>query len=213
MASWLLRAQWTGREDSPVPDVAGRVAATLTAVAVAFPEASSWTQDDRFGVDALTVETSGPIEELVAGVTSATGVTRLHLQSGGELPWLFDLAAGAEGPATDQLTLHWSDESALADSERFAQVLRAVVSIWEPEWASIADTDLAAEAGIFRRGIPMIGWLTYVRGMVTGADGVDIDLVPFERGTLLQAPVSPAELSPVHICAAAALVGIMPEIS
>jgi hypothetical protein len=212
MASWLLRAQWQGR-NAATGDLAGRVAATLTAVAVAFPETSSWTQDDRFDIDALTAEATGPIEDLVAGVTSAAGVTRLHLQSDGDLPWLFDLSAGARAPGADHLTLHWSDEEALADSDRFAQVLRAVVSIWEPEWASIADTDLAAAAGIFRRGIPMIGWLTYVRGMVAGADGVDISLSPFERGTLLQAPVSPAELATVHVCAAAALVGIMPEIS
>ena len=212
MASWLLRAQWQGRNDSPA-ELATRVAATLTAVAVAFPEASAWTQDDRFDLDALTAEATGPIEDLVAGVTSAAGMTRLHLQSNGDLPWLFDLSAGAQSPVADHLTLHWSDEDALADSERFAQVLRAVVSIWEPDWASIADTDLAAEAGIFRRGIPMIGWLTYVRGMVAGAHGIDISLSPFERGTLLQAPVSPAELSPVHVCAAAALVGIMPELS
>ena len=85
------------------------------------------------------------------------------------------------------------------------------MTIWEPQWASIADTELAAAAGVFRRGIPMMGWLTYVRGLVAGAHGIDITLTPFERGTLLQAPVAPADLTPVHICAAAALVGIAPE--
>jgi hypothetical protein len=47
--------------------------------------------------------------------------------------------------------------------------------------------------------------------MIAGAHGIDIALTPFERGTLLQAPVAPIDLSPVHICAAAALVGITPE--
>ena len=50
-----------------------------------------------------------------------------------------------------------------------------------------------------------------VRGMVAGAPGIDITLTPYERGTLLRAPVSPIDLTPVHICAAAALVGIAPE--
>ena len=216
MASWLLRAQWTHRDES-VEHRALRVGRTLTAVAVAFPDVHSWTQDEHWGFHVLDADCSSPLREMVEATTkvlaNGSSTTRLHLQSTGELPWLFDLSMG-DGTLTtvsDQLTLHWSDEDAIKQSDRLAQVMRAVVSIWEPDWASIADTELAAEAGIFRRGVPMMGWLTYVRGMVAGAYGIDIDLTPFERGTLLQAPVAPIDLTPLHICAAAALVGIMPD--
>ena len=215
MASWLLRAQWTHRDES-VDQRALRVGATLTAVAVAFPDAHDWTQDERLGYHVLESDGSRPLEEMVEATTkvlaNGSSSTRLHLQSTGDLPWLFDLSMGGTlTTASDQLTLHWSDEDALSQPERFAQVLRAVITIWEPEWASIADTELAAAAGVFRRGIPMVGWLTYVRALVAGAYGIDIELTPFERGTLLQAPVDPIDLTPVHICAAAALVGIAPE--
>jgi len=215
MASWLLRAQWAPRRDTVV-ERAVRVARTLTAVAVAFPDVLSWTQDDRWEVQALEQDVAGLILRMVEATTKerpdGSNTTRLHLQSSGDLPWLLDLSTGAEQPtASDQLTLHWTDDDALIESERFAQVLRAVVSIWEPDWASIADTELAARAGVFRRGLPMVGWLTYVRGLVAGAHGIDIELTPFERGTLLRAPVAPTELTPLHVCAAAALVGIAPE--
>jgi hypothetical protein len=188
----------------------------LTAVAVAFPDVYTWTQDERWDYHALEADAAGPLHEMVDATTkvlsNGSSTTRLHLQSTGELPWLFDLSMGGTlTSASDQLTLHWTDDEALAQSELFAQVLRAVVTIWEPDWASIADTELAAAAGVFRRGIPMVGWLTYVRGLVAGAHGIDIELTPFERGTLLRAPVTPAELTPVHVCAAAALVGIAPE--
>ncbi|TWD73184.1 hypothetical protein FB561_7069 [Kribbella amoyensis] len=215
MASWLLRAQWAHRDES-IEERALRVDRTLTAVAVAFPEVHAWTQDERWGYHVLEADGSTPLADMVEATTkilsNGSSTTRLHLQSTGELPWLFDLSMGNTlTTASDQLTLHWSDDDALTESERFAQVLRAVVSIWEPDWASIADTELATAAGLFRRGIPTMGWLTYIRGLVAGAYGIDIDLTPFERGTLLQAPVSPADLLPVHICAAAALVGITPE--
>ncbi|MDX6237332.1 MAG: hypothetical protein QOG10_2147 [Kribbellaceae bacterium] len=215
MASWLLRAQWAHRDQS-VEERALRVGRTLTAVAVAFPDVYAWTQDERWNYHALEADTAGPLHEMVDATTkvlsNGSSTTRLHLQSTGELPWLFDLAMGGTlTTASDQLTLHWTDDEALAQSELFAQVLRAVVTIWEPDWASIADTELAAAAGVFRRGIPMVGWLTYVRGLVAGAHGIDIELTPFEHGTLLRAPVTPAELTPVHVCAAAALVGIAPE--
>jgi len=215
MASWLLRAQWAHRDES-VEQRALRVGRTLTAVAVAFPDVHNWTQDERWGYHVLGADGSRPLEEMVEATTkvlaNGSSSTRLHLQSTGELPWLFDLSTGGTlTTVSDQLTLHWSDENAISQPERFAQVLRAVVTIWEPEWASIADTELAAAAGVFRRGIPMVGWLTYVRGLVAGAYGIDIELTPFERGTLLQAPVDPIDLTPVHICAAAALVGIAPE--
>ncbi|MEU0091770.1 hypothetical protein [Kribbella sp. NPDC006257] len=215
MASWLLRAQWTHRDET-IEHRALRVGRTLTAVAVAFPDVHLWTQDERWGYHVLECDAATPLQEMVEATTkvlsNGSSTTRLHLQSTGDLPWLFDLSMGGTlTTAADQLTLHWSDDDALIQSERFAQVLRAVVTIWEPEWASIADTELAAAAGVFRRGIPMMGWLTYVRGLVAGAHGIDINLTPFERGTLLQAPVAPADLTPVHVCAAAALVGIAPE--
>jgi hypothetical protein len=215
MASWLLRAQWSHR-DERVEERALRVDRTLTAIAVAFPDVHVWTQDERIGYHVLEADGSTPLEEMVEATTkvlaNGSNSTRLHLQSAGDLPWLFDLSTGDTATTSaDQLTLHWSDEEALAHHDRFAQVLRAVVTIWEPEWASIADTELATAAGLFRRGIPTMGWLTYVRGLVAGAYGIDINLTPFERGTLLQAPVPPTELTPVHICAAAALVGITPQ--
>lgn len=215
MASWLLRAQWAHRGES-LEERALRVGRILTAVAVAFPDVYAWTQDDRWNYHALELDTVSPVREMVKSATKTnadgSATTRLHLQSSGDLPWLFDLSMGLQPlTSSDQLTLHWTDDDALIQSERFAEVLRAVVTIWEPDWASIADTELAAAAGVFRRGIPMIGWLTYVRGLVTKAHGIDIELTPFERGTLLRAPVTPAELTPVHVCAAAALVGIAPE--
>jgi hypothetical protein len=215
MASWLLRAKWAHRGE-PLEERASRIERTLTAVAVAFPEVHAWTQDDRWTFHTWELDTSGPVRELTSSATKLnldnSRTTRLHLQSAGELPWLFDLSMGLQPlTASDQLTLHWTDDDALVQAERFAEVLRAVVTIWDPDWASIADTELAAAAGVFRRGIPMIGWLTYVRGLVTKAHGIDIELTPFERGTLLRAPVTPAELTPVHVCAAAALVGIAPQ--
>lgn len=215
MASWLLRAQWAHREET-VEQRAIRVCTTLTAVAVAFPDVHAWTQDERRDFHALEAEDGAPLREMVDASTKVrpdgSSATRLHLQSTGELPWLFDLSMGGNPRmVSDQLTLHWTDDDALIQSERFAQVLRAVVTIWEPDWASIADTELAAAAGVFRRGVPMVGWLTYVRGLVAGAHGIDIELTPFERGTLLRAPVAPTDLTPVHVCAAAALVGIAPE--
>lgn len=217
MGSWLLRAQWAYRGE-PVDERAVRVGQTLTAVAVAFPEVHSWTQDDRWSHQVLGADTANRVQQVVTAATKVTSdglaTTRLHLQSSGELPWLFDLSMGLQPlTSSDQLTLHWTDDDALSQSERFAEVLRAVVTIWEPNWASIADTELAAVAGVFRRGIPTVGWLTYVRSLVTKVYGVDIDLTPFGRGTLLRAPVTPAELTPVHLCAAAALVGIAPQAS
>ena len=156
-----------------------RVGRTLTAVAVAFPDVHLWTQDERWGYHALEADAAtplrgngrrhhqGPLERLEHHPAPPAEHRRPPLAVRPLDGWNLTTVA-------DQLTLHWSDDDALSQSERFAQVLRAVVTIWEPEWASIADTELAAAAGVFRRGIPMMGWLTYVRGLVAGAHGIDI---------------------------------------